>query len=85
MLGHLGRQRHERTLGMQDLKRRKLDQISLEKQYQREREREQHEFRMLQMRVAMSRNEQSMPSFEGLGLMAELNDAPLPSSSSYPI
>jgi hypothetical protein len=85
MLGQLGTQKHERTLGMQDLKRRKLEQISLEKQHQRERERDQHEYRMLQMRVAMSRNEQSTPSFNGLGLMAELNEGLLPSGSSYPI
>jgi hypothetical protein len=85
MLDQLGTQKHERTLGLQDLKHSKLEQISLEKQHQREREHDQHEYRMLQMRVPMSRNEQSTPPFNGLGLMAELNEGILPSGSSYPI
>jgi hypothetical protein len=64
----------------------------MEKQHQREREREQHEFRMLQMRMMMSQNQQTVltrppmmvqsqnqPSFEGYGLVGELNDSSLPS------
>jgi hypothetical protein len=92
MLERLGTQKHERALGEQELKRRKLEHKAMEKQHQREREREQHEFRMMQMRMMMSQNSQAaptaiqsqnQPSFETFGLMAELNDAILPSGSSY--
>lgn len=98
ILERLGTQKHERAIGELELKRRKLENKAMEKQHQREREREQHEFRMLQMRMMMSRNQQAAPmmmqsqnpsSFEGLGLMAELNDTGLPSESSslssYPV
>jgi hypothetical protein len=97
MLERLGTQRHERAMGEQELKRRKLEQRGMEKRHQREREHEQHEFHMLQMRMMMSRNQQgagaaaammqsptqTQPSYEGLGLLAELNDGLIPSSSSY--
>jgi hypothetical protein len=61
-------------------------------QHEREREREQHEFRMLKMRMMISQNShgasvvtqsQNQPSFEGFGLMAELNDVSLPPDSPY--
>jgi hypothetical protein len=44
-LERLGTQRHERALGDQELKRKKLEQKTMEKQHQRERDRErdQHE------------------------------------------
>ena len=57
-----------------------LENKAMEKQHQRECEHEQHEFRMLQMRMMISQNRQGAsvmqsqnpPSFEGFGLMAEL-------------
>ena len=63
-------------------------------QHQREleheqREREQHEYRMLQMRMVMLQCSQgapvmqNQPSFDGFGLLAELNDPTLLSASSY--
>jgi hypothetical protein len=90
ILERLGTQKHERHIGELELKRRKLEHKAMEKQHQREREREQHEFRMMQMRMMMSQNQQAMPRLmqpqdpllEGLGLMAELNGATLPSESS---
>ena len=88
ILERLGTQKHERAIGELELKRRKLDHKAMEKQHQREREREQHEFRMMQMRMIMSQNRPSAmvqsqnQSFEGLGLMANLNDAMLPSEST---
>ena len=92
MLVRLGTQKHERVLGEQELKRRKLEHKVMEKQHQREREREQHELRMLQMQMVMSQNSQGapvvmrpqgQPSFQGFGLMGELSDAMLLSDSSY--
>jgi hypothetical protein len=90
----LGTQKHERAIGELELKHRKLENKAMEKQHQRE----QHEFRMLQMCMMMSWNQQAAPMmmqsqnpslFEGLGLMAELNDTGLPSESSslssYPV
>jgi hypothetical protein len=104
ILERLGTQKHERAIGELELKRRKLENKAMEKQHQREREREQHEFRMMQMRIMMSQNRQtapmmvqsqSQPSFDGFGLLAELNSATLPpetqsqsqsqSLSPYPI
>jgi hypothetical protein len=96
MLERLGAQKHERAIGEQELKRRKIEHKTMEKQHQREREREQHEFRMMQMRMMMTQNQRAMPMMtqssnqppynEGFGLMAELNDATLPSgTSSYSI
>jgi hypothetical protein len=98
MLERLGMQKHERAIGEQELKRRKLERKVMEQQHQREREREQHEFRMLQMRMIMSRNQPATPMaqsplasqspYEGFGLMAELNDGTLPglqSGTSYSI
>ena len=84
MLKCLRKQKHERMIANQELKRRKLDHKLLEAQHQREREREQHELRMLQMRMMMdgqratgaSANpvmQSAQPRFEGLGLMDELN------------
>jgi len=58
-------------------------------QREREREREQHEYRMLQMRMVMLQRSQgapvmqNQPSFDGFGLLAELNDPTLSSASSY--
>ena len=85
LLERLGTQKHERAIGELELKRRKLENKAMEKQHQREREREQHEFRMMQMRMMMSQNRHTVPtmtqdqlSFEGFGLMAELNDTTLP-------
>jgi hypothetical protein len=99
MFERMGTQKHERAIGELELKRRKLENKAMEKQHQCEREREQHEFRMMKMRMMMSQNQQAAPmmmqsqnpsSFEGLGLMAELNDTGLPSESSaslspYPV
>ena len=90
MLERLGTQKHECVIGELELKRRKLDNKMIEKQHQCERECKQHEFRMMQMQMMMSQNQQAapmvmqsqnQPSFEGFGLMAELNDAILPSVS----
>src|SRR6267154_5588582 len=86
VLEHLGTQKHECAIGELDLKRRKLKNKAMEKQHQHE----QHEFRMMQMRVMMSQSwqgaltmmqSQNQPSFEGLGLMGELNGATLSSES----
>jgi hypothetical protein len=89
MLERLGTQKHERAIGEQELKRRKLEHKAMEKRHQREREREQHEFRMMQMRLTMSQSQRAtpmnQPSFQGMGLMDELNDGLLPSGSSYSI
>ena len=88
ILERLGTQKHKRAIGELELKRRKLDHKVMEKQHQHEREREQHEFRMMQMQMIMSQNRPSAmvqsqnQSFEGLGLMADLNDAMLPSEST---
>ena len=77
VLERLGTQKHERAIGELELKCRKLENKAMEKQHQRE----QHEFRMMQMRIMMSQNQraalammqpQNQPSFDGLGLMAEL-------------
>ena len=90
MLERLGAQKHERAIGEQELKRRKLEQKVMERQHQREREREQHEYRMMQMCIVMAQNQRATPSsgsqppYKGLGLMAELNDALLPPDSSFP-
>jgi len=99
MLERLGTQKHERALGEQELKHQKLEQKVIERQHQREqhqrevereqREREQHEYRMLQMRMVMLQRSQgapvmqNQPSFDGFGLLAELNDPTLSSASSY--
>jgi hypothetical protein len=97
LVERLGTQKHERVIGEQELKRRKLENRILERKHQREREHEEHEFRMMQLRMAMSQGDrgtsmmlQSAPtqtrsSFEGLGLMAELNDSLLPSTSNYSV
>ena len=87
VLERLGTQKHERAIGELELKRCKLENKAMEEQHQREREREQHEFRMMQMRIMMSQNQraapammqpQNQPSFDGLGLMAELqSESPL--------
>jgi hypothetical protein len=90
ILERLGTQKHERAIGELELKRRKLENKAMEKQHQCEREREQHEFRMLQMRLMMTQNQQTVPtmqsqpqsSLEGFGLMAELTGTVLPSESS---
>ena len=77
-------QKHERTIGELDLKRRRLENKALEQQYQREHEREQHEYRMMQMRMMSQRAVPgTMQSQNGeYGLLAELNAATLPSESS---
>ena len=101
MIEHLGTQKHKRAIGELELKRRKLENKAMKKQHQRECEREQHKFCMMQMRMMMSQNQQAAPimmppqnqanqPFEGLGLMAELNDmlpseSPGPSLSTYSI
>lgn len=83
MLEHLGAQKHERAIGEQELK-------VMERQHQRECKHEQHEYRMMQMHIVMAQNQRATPSsgsqppYEGLGLMAELNDALLPPDSSFP-
>jgi hypothetical protein len=94
LLERLGTQKHERAIGELELKRRKLENKAMEKQHQREREREQHQIRMMQMQMMMTQNRQGMPTMmqgqnrplERFGLMAELNDATVPSDtlSSYP-
>ena len=92
ILEQLGTQKHKCAIGELELKRRKLENKAMEKQHQRERKREQHEFRMMQMRIMMSQNwqgaqmamampSQNQPSFEGFGLMSELNGATLSSES----
>lgn len=90
MLECLRMQRHERALGEQELKRRKLDQKLLEKQHQRERERDAHEYRMMQMQMqaGVMPNSRGAPAMrnersEGFGLLAELNDPMLPPGSPY--
>ena len=94
MLEHLGLQKHERAIGEQELKRHKLELKTMEKQHQREREREQHQYHLLQMQMMLSQNQRGMPamaqatnesSYEGLGLLAELNDAMITSGNSYSI
>ena len=101
MIERLGTQKHERAIGEQELKCRKLENKAMEKQHQRKRKRKQHEFRMMQMWMMMSQNRQAAPMmmppqnqanqpFKGLGLMAELNDtlpseSPGPSLSTYSI
>jgi hypothetical protein len=92
-LERLGTQKHERAIGELALKRRKLENKAMEKQHQREQEREHHEFCMLQMRMMLSQNQQTVPgtmqrqnqsSFGGFRLMDELNDPSLPSESPGP-
>jgi hypothetical protein len=92
MLEHLGTLKHEQAIGELDLKCWKLEQKTLDKQHQRE----QHEFRMMEMwmrmRMSQNQNQQGMPMatpssqlpYEGLGLMAELNDAILPPGDPFP-
>jgi hypothetical protein len=86
ILEHLGTQKHKHAIGELELKCRKLDHKVMEKQHQCEHE--QHEFHIMQMQMIMSQNQplammQSQnQSFEGLGLMANLNDAMLPSEST---
>ena len=88
VMERLGTQKHERAIGELELKRRKLENKAMEKQHQREHEREEHEFRMMQMWVRMSQNQQAAPgmmqpqnhlSLNGFGLMDELNGPSLPS------
>ena len=81
LLERLGTQKHECAIGELELKCCKLENKAMEKQHQCE----QHEFRMMQMRMMMSQNWHTVPtmtqdqlSFEGFGLMAELNDTTLP-------
>lgn len=96
VLERLGTQKHERLISEHELKRRKLEFKAMAQQHQRDREREQHEFRMMQMRMMMSQNRpaasasmmmqpqpqpQNQPSFEGFGLMNELNSSVLSSES----
>jgi len=94
MLECLGTQKHERALGEQELKCRKLEQKVVERQHEHEHEckqhqREQHEYCMLQMQMVMLQHSQGAPvmqnqlSFDGFGLLAELNDPTLSLGSSY--
>ena len=89
-LEHLRTQKHEHVLVELELKHHKLDQRALEKQHQCEHKHEQHEYRMMQMQIMMSQNQQLVAEmvqppkqllFGGLGLMDELNDPSLPSGS----
>jgi hypothetical protein len=94
-LEHLGTQKHERALGELELRRRRINQKTLDRRHQRERKREQHEIRMMQMRLALSQNQQGTSmameppaqtqSYGCLGLMDELNDGSLPNTSSYSV
>jgi hypothetical protein len=93
ILERLGTQKHKRAIGELELKRRKLENKALKKKHQREREHEQHEFRMMQMRMMMSQGQQAAagmiqpqnrPSFDGFGLLDELNNASLSSESPAP-
>jgi hypothetical protein len=92
-LESLGTQKHERAIGELELKHCKLKNKAMEKQHQCEWEHEQHQFCMMQMQMMMAQNWQGMPMImQGqnrplLGLMAELNDATVPSEtlSSYPM
>lgn len=90
MIELLGTQRHERAIGEQELKRRKLEQKALEKQHECDHQRELHEFRMMQMRVMLAQRAtgatqpEAQPSFEGFGLLADLNDPELPPAHLFP-
>ena len=95
MLEHLGTQKHECAIGELKLKHHKLENKAMERQHQCKCKRKQHKFCMMQMRMMMSQNWQAalmmMPPqnqanqpFEGLRLMAELNDT-LPSESPGPL
>jgi hypothetical protein len=89
----LGTQKHERAICELELKHHKLENKALEKKHQHEREHEQHKFCMMQMRMIMSQGQQAVagmiqpqnqPSFDGFGLLDELNNASLSSESPVP-
>lgn len=77
MINRLRAEKHEHAITKDELKHRKLDQKVLKAQHQRE----QHEFQMMQMCLVMAQRGVSMgqssaqiePSFEGLGLLDQLN------------
>ena len=73
VLKRLGTQKHEHAIGELELKCCKLENKAMEKQHQRE----QHKFHD-EPEPAMMQS-QNQPSFDGLGLMAELNGATLQS------
>jgi hypothetical protein len=80
----LGAQKHERAIGELELKRRKLENKAMDKQHQRE----QHEFRMLQMQLMMTQNQQTAPqsqpqlALDSFGLISDLLPPPPSGSSS---
>ena len=83
----VGIQKHERALVELELKHCKLKNWAIEKQHQHKHECEQHKTCMIQLHMMLARQSTqmmpSLPSFEGLGFMGELNDPTLP-STSYP-
>ena len=60
ILEHLGAQKHEHAIGELELKCWKMDHKAMEKQHQRE----LHEFRMLQMQLMMTQNQQTAPGMQ---------------------
>lgn len=90
-----GTQRHERVIRELNLKERRLEAKTLEKQYQRERERElhqrerereqqQHQLRMLQMQMMMTQgqNQRVLPAMAAM--MQPPNQPPLDGFSLMP-
>ena len=83
MIDYLRAEKHEHAIAKDELKHWKLNQKVLEAQHQHE----QHEFWMMQMHLVMAQrgvstgqsSAQIEPSFEGLGLLDQLN-ATLPSA-----
>jgi len=82
------RKLEQKVIERQHQRERKCEQHQREVERE-QREREQHEYRMLQMRMVMLQRSQgapvmqNQPSFDGFGLLAELNDPTLSSASSY--
>src|SRR6266849_10803287 len=65
---HLGAQKHEHAIGELELKHRKMDHKAMEKQHQCECEHELHEFHMLQMRLMMTQNQQTVLGMQVPGM-----------------
>ncbi len=80
ILERLGAQKHERVIGKLELKRWKMDHKVTEKQHQCERKHELHEFRMLQMRLMMTQNQQTALGMQVPGMQVPGMQAPPQSS-----
>ncbi len=76
----LGAQKHERAIGELELKHRKMDHKAMKKQHQHEREHELHEFRMLQMWLMMTQNQQTALGMQVPGMQVPGMQAPPQSS-----